>query len=109
MPLKRQSHQQAGPKPSREATDDAETAGEIELFGVRIADHMQAGRSLGTCDLRAMFDQPFADALALNVRLHEQSVELRVAVFACHDRRKADDGAMLLQHENTAGRDLLNR
>src|SRR5579859_148280 len=107
--LQRQSHQQARPESSVETADDAETAGEIEAFRVRIADHVQAARSLRARDFSAMFHQAFAHAPALGGGLDEQRIELRVAVRARRDRRKTHDGTILLQYEHAPGPDLLHR
>jgi hypothetical protein len=92
-----------------EGADGAKAAGEIKLFRVKIADHVQGGRPLGARNFGAMLDQPFSDSPALSAGLDEQRLELRVAVLTRQNHGKTDDRAVLFHDEYGADQNLLER
>ena len=102
-------HQQSWAEAGFEAAHDGESAGQIKLLGVHIADDMQRLRAHRARRLSAVFDQLSPDAVTLNAGLDEQRVELGVAIIARQNGGEADDGAILFEDEYAACRNLFQR
>src|SRR5580692_11877100 len=102
-------HQQSWAEAGFEAAHDGESAGQIELLGVHVADDMQRLRTHRARRLSAVFDQLSPDAATLKAGLDKQRVEFGVAISARHNGGKADDGAILFEDEHAARRNLFRR
>src|SRR5262245_5174852 len=73
--LQRSSHSQSDAEAGIDGPGQAEAAGEVEAFRVRIANHVQkAGRSQ-TSNFGNVIDEPPSDTTLPEVRLEEQSVQ----------------------------------
>ena len=85
-----------------------EPARTVERLGVRVADDVQHGRALATCEIRAMPDQTPAYSLPLQVGFHEQAVQLDVPVSSQQHGRESGNRPVAFGHEDMARRDLLH-
>lgn len=73
-------HRETPAKPGVDDSRGPETAGDIEGFRVRIADHVEEARAPAARDVGAVFDQRPSHTALPETRIDEQRIEFGVAV-----------------------------
>jgi len=76
---------------------------------MRVSNNMQKSSCPPSRNVGNMLDESSSDPLLPEMRLDEQGVQLRPAVWARHYGGEAGDGAVALCDEDAAPSNLLNR